>query len=499
MIAYIIHYNIEITYLTGMFFPFMTFKPLLILCPLLLLIGEAKSETLADSIQQALMTNPAIETAKSQKIFSEEEYRENRSGLFPVLSASATAGRIFGDNSTSRGLTVDRGSAYSYLGEGSGAITQPLFDGFEVSHRIDAAQARIIASDYTIEDTKENIALNAAQAHLSILRARDTLAQTQSYYQIIQDYQNRIELMVNEGVADETEIAQARNILIQLESTLADFEGQLKTSYAQYRAVVGTMPLSELLKPEISVDIEDDIEKAIRDTLNAHPLLLSSEEELKALTHEVDAEQSVLYPDLDGELSYLKRDQQEEIGGELIDARAVVRMNWNFETGGAQNARKLQKKAEYLEVLNRNKETAREIEANIRQAYVEYETALKQRELIKNREVATQELLEAYNTQFEGARVRLLQLMQSENQLFNTKLEAIASEYRYLQSKINILASTGRLVSNLESMNQVALDDKGESPLFTRPKSYVSEKINVDQMPNLFGDFGQLLVEDETE
>lgn len=454
----------------------------------------AKAETIADSIRQALATNPAIETVKSQKMSSEEEYKESKSGLFPVISTNATAGRIFGDNSTSRGLTVDRGAAYSWLGEGSAALTQPLFDGKETFNRMDAAKARIFSSDFTVEDTKENIALNAAQAHLAILQAREVLGQTKAYYDAISDYQNRIQLMVEEGVADETERAQAKNILILLESTIADYQGQLDAAYARYREVVGTMPESELAKPQINIDIEDDIESVVAKAKIDHPLLLSGEQELEALTYEVEAEKSTFFPDLDGEVSYLKRDQKEEIGGELTDARAVLKMNWSFETGGGQKARERQKKAEYLEVLNKNKEISREIESKIRQAYVEYGTALKQKDLVKSREVATRELFDAYNTQFEGARVRLLQLMQAENQLFNTKLEAISSEYRYMLSQMNILASTGQLVDNLAFLNNIAPAAEAS------PRAgYVSKKDMEIVTPNLFGDFDQVFYKDSVQ
>lgn len=459
-------------------------KSLIVLSAVLTINTGANATTLSDSISNALSTNPAIETVNAQKTLAEEEYNENKSGLFPVLSANAQGGRVFGDNATSRGLSVTRGSAYSYLGEGGGSITQPLFDGFEVFNRMDASKARVVASDYTIADTKENIALRAAQAHLAVLQARDTLTQTKAYYDIIQDYQNRIQLMLNEGVADETEIAQAKNISIQLESTVADIEGQLQAAYAIYREVAGGMPKSELLKPEINIQIPNDVELSINKAKKNHPLLLSGMEELKALTHEIDAEKSTLYPDVDGELSYLKRDQREEIGGELTDARAVVKMNWNFETGGGQKARERQRKASYLETLNRNKETSRQIESKIRQAYVEYETALKQKDLVKTREVTTKELFEAYNTQFEGARVRLLQLMQAENQLFSTKLEAISADYRYLLSQVNILASMGQLTENVSFLKNTATRI---APMAR--KTYVSKKELDRQEINLFGDY----------
>ena len=275
------------------------------------------AETLRESVEQALAAHPSVDAAVASKVIAKEERLEVRSGLFPEFSANFSAGRIFGDNSTSRGLTVDRGTAYSFLGEGSAALIQPLFDGRETVNRLDAAQARSQSADYSVTDAKQNLAFRAAQAHLSVLQAQATLDKTKSYYLVIQDYLDRIQLMVDEGVADETEIAQARNIDLMLKSTMTDFEGQLDAAYAGYNEVVGRMPKSDLLKPLAPNDlIEENVEQAISSAKEEHPLVKSGEKELEAAKYDVKAEKSGFFPEIDGELSYLKRDQEEEIGGE---------------------------------------------------------------------------------------------------------------------------------------------------------------------------------------
>lgn len=410
------------------------------------------AETLRDSVDQALAAHPSIESALAQKVVAKEDVHQTRSGLFPEVSTNVTAGRIFGDNSTSRGLSVSRGTAYSWLGEGSASLTQPIFDGMETFNRIDAARARNESADYNVIDVKENLAISAVQAHLSVMQAQAILDKTKSYYGVIEDYLDRIKLMVDEGVADETEAAQAKNISLMLKSTVTDYEGQLETAYATYREIIGQMPQSELIKPP-TLDrlIQEDLESAIENAKTTHPLALSGLKDLEAAGFDVKAEKGVYLPDVDGEVSYLKRDQREEIGGEVEDARAVIKVSWDFETGGAQMARTRQKRAEYSDILAKNSETMRTIEADVRRAYAEYETAKKQVELVRKREVVTEDLFEAYQTQFEGARVRLLQLMQAENQLFNSQLETISAEYRYLFGQYAILASTGQLLETLMS------------------------------------------------
>jgi adhesin transport system outer membrane protein len=435
------------------------------------------AETLQESVEQALSANPSVEAAQISKNIAQEDRKEARSGLFPEISTNLSAGRVYADTSTTRGLTVSRGAAYSWYGEGSASITQPIFDGMESVSRMDAAKERILSADYNITDVRENLALQAVQAHLSIMQAQATLDKTRSYIQVIESYLDRIQMMVDEGVADQSEVAQAENINLMLQSALADYRGQLEAALASYKQIVGTLPKSDLMKPsKTSVKILENVEDAIQFAKNNHPLIKAGENELRAAAFDVKAEKAGYYPDLDGEMSYLQKDQKEDIGGEVIDGRALVRMTWDFELGGAQKARTNRSKEVYSEILAQNRETIRTIEGDIRRAYAEYETAKNQMELVQKREVVTSELLDAYETQFEGARVRLLQLMQAENQLFNAQLESITAEYRYLLSQYSVLASMGQLLSNISSVTSEPAEIKisKEEKVYEEPEEGVS-------------------------
>jgi adhesin transport system outer membrane protein len=432
----------------------MSIKRIFIALPLMaaaFLPNFSYAETLKESVGLALAAHPSIETAVAQKKISEEDKAEARSGYFPELSANATAGRIYADNSTSRGLTVTRGAAYSWYGEGNAAITQPIFDAFETSNRVNAAQARILSAELNVSDVRESLTFQAVQAHIAVAQAKDILNKINDYRKIIEDYSNRIQVMVDDGVADKAELAQAKNISLALKSAAMDYEGQLETSYANYREVVGQMPTSAISKPAAISLMDGNVEAAIERAKSEHPLILSSQKEIEAAKYDIKAEKAGYYPDIDGELSYLQRDQREEIGGEAEDARAVIKMSWAFETGGGQSARTRRTKAQYAEAIARNHENVRSVEGEIRRAYAEYETAQKQLSLIKKRESAAEELLAAYKVQFEGAVVRLLQIMQAENQLFNTQLEAITADYRNILSHYLIWGSMGNINKAINS------------------------------------------------
>ncbi len=434
-----------------------------VLC--LLLPQTAGAETMREAIESALASHPGVDIANARKDVASEQEREEFSNLFPEISTSATGGRMFGNNSTTRGLSVSRGEAYSWLWEGSASITQPLFNGFETYRRIDAAEARESAAEFTLADAKQGVALRAAQAFLNVKRAQEAYAKTVSYQDRIKDYLSRISKAVEGGAADESEAAQAKNIQSQLDNTAAEMEGQVKLAMADYAEATGSMPSGELRGgEEIKSLLFGNVDEALQYAGANHPLVLSAHKNLEAEDKEVSAEKGVLLPDLDGELSYLKRDQKEEIGGEVVDSRAVMRMSWGFSTGGGQLARIRKSKAERSEALARAAQTKREIERDIRRAYAEYETAQKQRELSVKRATVTKELFTTYERQFEASKVRLLQLMQAENQLFTSELERINADYRVMMAEYTTLASSGRLLDVLNVGNVAAIEAPQQAP-----------------------------------
>jgi adhesin transport system outer membrane protein len=124
-------------------------------------------------------------------------------------------------------------------------------------------------------------------------------------------------------------------------------------------------------------------------------------------------------------------------------------MSWNFSTGGEQFARIRRSKYSHKEAQSRQREIQRQIEQNVKLSYNEYNTSARQLELLKQRQDLNEKLFATYQSQFEGARVNLLQLMQAHNQLFNTNLESVNGHYRYLAAQYGVLASMGQLQNAL--------------------------------------------------
>ncbi len=409
-------------------------------------VCTVSAQGVRETVIQALEQHPSIEGAEYSHKAAQHAEEEEYAGFYPEISASLTGGRVFQDNATSRGLVVDRGAAYSGFAEGSVALKQMLFDGLETRFRVHAANARAEYSYYNLLDVKSAIALRAAQSHIDILRVRSALEILKDQQGLIEDYVERIADLVTDGGADETELQQARDVLMIAASVRAEYEGQLATAEAAYFEITGKMPADELRTPKsLKEHIGEDVAQRLREVKETHPMLMAARMTSKAARHDMKAEHSKMYPDVSGELSYLKSDKEDTIGGEAKDARAVLRMNWNFSTGGREFSAVRKKREEHYEALSDYEVMERELERDIYQSYAMRRTYARKLQLSEERVTLNEKLLQTYVTQFEGSRISLLSLMKAENQLFSARLEESDNIHYLLSSEYTVLSYLGRI------------------------------------------------------
>lgn len=405
-----------------------------------------RAQNIQDAVKHALRYHPTIKSAYSGYRAAEENVDIEKSGLYPQLSVSASAGRTYQDNATSRGLDVTRGAAYSGIGEGNFSLSQPIFDGYETDSRIKAAEARFASMNYTLLDAEEQQTIRVVEAYIEVMRVRHAMFLISEQIGVLEDYVARIGVMVDEGVSDEAELQQSRDIFTAMQNLRVDYEGQYLNAIAGYREATG-LELQEGydVPPSLIDHIHKDIAAAMQIAKDNNAMLQSAILEAKATSLEVRAEAGQIYPDISSELSYLKSDKDDVIGGEVVDARAVLRMNWNFSVGGRYKAAVEQKKYVYSEVKSDIRTLEGEIERDVEQAYANLLTLKQKMRLAEERVNLNEKLVQSYVQQFKGARITLLNLMRGESQLFNAYIVESDTRFALLASEYRVLARLGVL------------------------------------------------------
>ncbi len=442
-------------------------------------ITSVHAETIFDAVQEAITSHPSVTGAQAAKDASAQGVREERSAYYPELSANATGGRVYGDNATSRGLSVTRGAGYSGFGEGSASLTQRIYDWGETSNKVDAATARDHEAESQITGTRETAGLHAAQAYIALLRATKLKAAGADNLAIIDGYQKKIETQVKEGGSDEAELNRANDFLLLAQNAATEFDGQYQQALADYMEATGGKPGADLTRPPMPASLPNTLDKAIQQAFDTHPQVVAAKQAIVAADHDIHAQKSMYLPKISAQGSYLKRDEADIIGGEAIDARAVLKADWNYSTGGAELARVARAEAAKAQAQAQLDETYRKIEHDVRVSWSALDVVRQQEKTQADRKTATSKVVDTYKTQYEGGGQRkLIELMQAESQAFDASVAYDNADLGVLNASYTLMAAMGELVSGIQqSSTQVASVEPAPAPVAPSPAPVVATPV----------------------
>jgi adhesin transport system outer membrane protein len=408
--------------------------------------SAAHAATLADSVTQAVTTHPTAEAGKAGATAASKALWEEKSGFFPTVNVTANAGREHSNNSTSRGLAGPQG-ATSWVDEGGVTVSQPLFAGFGVVSRVRAAEDRLQSAQYALGGTGEDLALRAARAHLNLMRTKELLALADGYYKEIQSRHDKIGLMVKEGAAEEAEALQGEDVLMAAKNTRLGYEEAFHQAEADYIEVVGKQPDETLEFGGASWDglVPPSVDEAIRAAMTGSPRLMSADRAVSALGHDEAAARADLFPHVSADVNYDRKNQRDPMGGNSEDASGLIRMSWNFSTGGGQFAHVQRSAATRAEALAKRHAAARDVEHDVRQKFTSMKIVDEQFGLLVSREEAVGKILGSSLKQFEAGKQSNLQIISAHAKLFDARAARADAYYRKLLSRFELLNAMGKL------------------------------------------------------
>src|SRR5699024_3558117 len=131
--------------------------------PVLAQAQQGQARTLAESVEQAVMTNPHIGAMYKDFHSALEGQSVTRGELLPEVNAQGWVGREWRHESFS---SCNR-SGYGL------DLRQVVFDGFSTLNLVRQLGLEKLGSYFELMETVDSIALEAAQAHLDLQRYRE--------------------------------------------------------------------------------------------------------------------------------------------------------------------------------------------------------------------------------------------------------------------------------------------------------------------------------------
>lgn len=417
----------------------------------LVLAPPGFATTLEEAVQRALISNPDVGAAASDRRAADEQVRQARAGYFPRADIRTSIGREYANTPSTRAGAPpwEDDSTNKNRTDASLTVRQMLFDGFETESDVARRQALAESSASRVLQSAEQTGLDAIEAFIETLRVADILAINQENVRTHESYVAALQKRLDRGAGDVGDLRRAQSRLASAKGQLIDAEGRMKDVEARYRRIVGE-PAGTLDRPAPPEQaLPADVEAAVELGLRANPLTQRAEAELEAARAQSRQAKSGYYPQFDVELNGQTGDNLRGVKGRDTSANALLVMRYNLTRGGADMAR-AQESIERQSAATQRLAAARaDVERDMRLAWSALRSA-------RARAIAADEQVksdgrgrDAFRRQFDLGRARILDLLDSERDYYNSLQLRTSQEATALFGAYRVLQSAGVLLRTL--------------------------------------------------
>ncbi|PVV24905.1 MAG: hypothetical protein B6D78_00930 [gamma proteobacterium symbiont of Ctena orbiculata] len=427
---------------------------------LLVVFGPAYALNLRTAVEHAIKTNPEVLVESSQHLSRLEELGQARSGYKPSIDLNAAAGYERTDNNTTRASGDDYRSLTRK--EASLTLSQMLFDGFATQSEVDRQNARVEAQRKVLESASEKLGLKAVETYIQVLLHRDLMALSSENLQAHARIYDQVELRSRSGVGRNSDLAQIKGRRASASANMLSDEVNLKDAETNFLRVVGLLPKSlEQIDPALE-SLPPTQDEAIQLALESHPTLMSANADVAAAMAQYKASKSAHYPRFDLEVGARYGDDLDGVEGRDDDVTAMLRMRYNLFAGGKDQARNRQTAHLVNEAKEIRNNTYRQVVESIRLSWSAYDVTQKQLVYQQEHVVASEKARDAYAKQFNLGKRSLLDLLDSENELYEAKREKTKTWYDHQFSQHRLLVGINKLKVHLGIVLPETNDDGDE-------------------------------------
>ncbi len=405
--------------------------------------AQADEMALKDAVQQAVLKNPDVLTRWHAFKAATENIEAVKGGFRPTVDVTADITRERQNSPIING-TYTRHDA-------SLILDQMLFDGGFTRNQVNKFNyAQRVRYDELL-DASETSALEATRAYTDVLRYRKLHDLAVENYIHHRKVFEQIQQRVKSGVGRPVDLEQASGRLALAESNLLTEDSNLHDVSARFQRIVGILPPEKMTDlPDMSAGIPAGSDSALRMAYAQNPSLAAAQENIVAAQSDAKSRNAKFLPRVD---LRAQGNSGRNLGGVLGNSNTAnigLLLNYNVYNGGTDRATERQ----YWEQVNVAKDerdkTCRDVRQTLYIAYNDVNRLKEQMGYLEQHMLSQQKAIEAYYKQFDIGQRTLLDLLDSENEVFEAKRAYQNAYFDYLLATGRTHAAMGNLVKSLK-------------------------------------------------
>jgi adhesin transport system outer membrane protein len=407
----------------------------------------AEITTYGQAISTALTKNPAVTAAYYEFEATREAQRVIQGRFLPSVDVTADYGWEDRETPINNFGEYDRDAVRF-------SITQMLFDGFQTRDEARAAGYDKLARYYDFDSASQQIALEATEAYLNTVLFQKLVGFAEENYVVHRQLFNKIAERAEGGVSQRVDLEQATARMALAESNLLTEVTNLHDTTAEFQRVVGDLPASSLALPKMPGSAIPALrEEALMIAYERSPVVNSAVEDMRAAQESYNATEAPMLPRLD--LRYRNEFDTNTDGFEGdYDLQAVeLVFSYNLYRGGADSARRREFSNRYYSAMENRKQACLDVRRETMIAFNNVKALEQQVRYLQQQLEAQNKTRLAYNDQFDLGQRSLLDLLDSQNEYFDTQRSLVSAQ-------TNLAAAQARTLANMGALTR-ALDAKG--------------------------------------
>ncbi|MEX6502534.1 TolC family outer membrane protein [Pseudomonas zhanjiangensis] len=421
------------------------FNPLWSSMLLTIACTQAQAITLSEAIQSTLDNHPEIHAGINSRLSSDEEVKMAKGGYLPTVDLLVGYGREQTDSPSTRALGDHNTETLNYR-NAELRLRQMLFDGFNTPNEVARTEAVVNSRAYRVLGTSESLALRTVEVYLDVLKRRELVSLAKNNLLAHQRINDQIDLRSRQGVGSSADLDQSNARVALAANNLYTEQVNLADAEANFFSATGR--IADQLESPVSVKtaMPADLLAARQAVMENNPYLKSAQADVQAAEKQYEVAKSPFYPRFDVELATSADDNIQGDEGHYNTWRAAVVMNYNLFNGLRDKAR-LQSTAHQInESMDIRNNALRVLNENLSLAWNAMENARLQTPKARDYADYTARVREAYQQQFSLGQRTLLDLLDSENELFTANRRYTEVRYTEEFSMYRVIAAMGDLL-----------------------------------------------------
>lgn len=404
-----------------------------------------QSQTLEQAVAITIATNPEIKSSYNEYQSAVKQNDASVGAYLPSLDLDAGIGYEGIDPAESTG----RPDTDLTRKEATLSLTQLIWDGNATLNDIDRTSAEAESLRWQLLANASDLALQVTQIYLDAVKATEVLALSESNLAVHKKIYRDIQRRADSGIGSTADVSQVEARIAKAHGNLLAAQNNLVDTHTQFRRVVGQEPLGLIYPRADETKLPLSLSDALVQAFDVHPVIKVSIVDVDSARFQYKQSKGNYYPTLSIEASQTWRDDAGGDEGRSDETLAMLRMRYNLYNGGSDSD--LSERAAYQ--LNQAKDLRdnayRQVEEGLRLSWSALDLTLQQKNFLADHVDSASETVIAYEKQYRIGQRTLLDLLNTENELFEARKDYLDAHYAEQYAKYRVMNATGNLLDAL--------------------------------------------------